>query len=396
MNNEQKLLLSLIRASIKNDKIKPIKNIDYTLLFKEARQQSVFLMVADEAFKQNLPIQKEVMVENKKIAFLKLTRNAEVENYQKNLCKLLKDNNFDYVIIKGTSSAAFYNKPQFRSLGDVDFLIDKKDKDNIEKLLLKEGFEKHLEGHNCHIVFKKNKAHLEMHFEVAGVPDGEKGEIIRDFLNKAVYNVDIKNIGSGEFNSPDLIRHGVIILLHIAHHLLNEGLGLRHLLDWGFYINSFASEDKIKELFNILNDFGLLEFAKVLTKTCNLYFGTKNLEITSDIENNICEELIEDILNSGNFGRKDKNYQKSGILVTDAKNGVTKGKAATIISVLKGTMYSKYPFLKKYKILYPIIFVWRFVRYFFLMLIGKRKNPINLMPIAEKRKALYKKLKIFE
>ena len=162
------------------------------------------------------------------------------------------------------------------------------------------------------------------------------------------------------------------------------------------YINSFASEDKIKELFNILNDFGLLEFAKVLTKTCNLYFGTKNLEITSNIENNICEELIEDILNSGNFGRKDKNYQKSGILVTDAKNGVTKGKAATIISVLKGTMYSKYPFLKKYKILYPIIFVWRFVRYFFLMLIGKRKNPINLMPIAEKRKALYKKLKIFE
>ena len=83
-------------------------------------------------------------------------------------------------------------------------------------------------------------------------------------------------------------------------------------------------------------------------------------------------------------------------MVTDNKNGVGKSKLKTLFSVLNDTIYSTYPIVKKYKILYPFIFIWRFIRYFFLMLFGKRHNPKKLSNIAERRKELYKKLKIFE
>ena len=32
---------------------------------------------------------------------------------------------------------------------------------------------------------------------------------------------------------PAPFHHGLILLLHTVHHMLGEGIGLRHLCDWG-------------------------------------------------------------------------------------------------------------------------------------------------------------------
>ncbi len=397
MNNEQAVLLSLIQNFVSEKEIKLKKQIDIDKLFLEAKAQSVFLLAAEVALKQDGFLEKEKQLENKKQAFIHLTHNNEVENYQKNLVKILEGNNINYVIIKGTVSASFYNKPQYRSLGDVDFLIDPKDKEKVTEILENEGYISSLKEHENHTVFKKGRANLEMHYSLPGMPKGEKGKKISDFLSGLVYNVESKKVLNTTYNAPTNTNHGVILLLHTAHHLLNEGLGLRHLLDWGFYVNAVKDTEEFKnELLPFLTEVGLLEFAKVLTKTTEIYCGFSEKEFCKDTSKNLCEEIILDILTAGNFGNKDKTYRYSGILVTDNKNGVAESKLKSLFKVLNDTIYSKYPVVKKYKILYPFIFIWRFIRYFFLMLFGKRKSPNKLLPIAEKRKQLYKKLKIFE
>ena len=311
--------------------------------------------------------------------------------------KILEQNQIPYVIIKGTASASYYFKPQYRALGDVDFYVEETFIKKASEILENEGYEKHLEEHENHVVFKKGRISLEMHRSIAGLPCGEKGKKVSDFLKDLVYNVTDKKILNTTYKAPSDKNHAVIILLHTAHHLLNEGLGLRHLLDWGFFIENYYETDEFKEvLVPFLEEIKLLEFAKILTKTTEIYFGFKQKDFCSDIDAKLCEDIIEDLLFAGNFGNKDKTYRYSGILVTDNKNGVGKSKIKTLFSVLNDTIYSTYPIVKKYKVLYPFIFVWRFIRYFFLMLLGKRQNPKSIGSIAEKRKELYKKLKIFE
>lgn len=396
MNNEQKLLLSLISSFITGQKIKPIKNIDYNELFLEAKRQSVFLIAADSAF-NNLVLDKETMVENKKTAFRFLSRNAEVEAHQKRLVKLLEKNDITYMILKGTSSSFYYKKPQFRSLGDVDFLIDPKDKSKVKKLLLDEGFISSNEQHENHIVFKKGTANLEMHFKVSGIPKNEIGKNISDFLNEALYNSVSKNVGSGNFLAPSDTAHGIILLLHTAHHLLNEGLGLRHLLDVGFFVDKFLEKEEFEKVFiKKVKEYKLYEFLKIISLTNHIYFNLNTFEDSFSVDKKICEQLINDILSAGNFGNKDSTYRYSGILITDNKNGVNKSKASAAFATVKQTMYTKYPFLKRFKILYPFMFVYRIIKYFFLMLFGKRKTIASLSTVAEKRKELYKKMQIFE
>ena len=395
MNNEQKLLLSLVRCFVSGENIESQKNINFDELFLEARRQSVFLMAAEVALKNKEFLPKEFAVNIKKLAFTGLSRNNEVENHQKNLVKILEAEKVNYCVIKGTASASFYNKPQYRALGDVDFFVEENKK--VDKVLRAEGYERFLEEHENHVVFKKGRVSLEMHHGIAGMPDGEKGKKISDFLENLVYNVTEKKILNTTYNAPIDKNHGIIILLHTAHHLLNEGLGLRHLLDWGFFIEEYSKTNECKEVFvPFLEEVKLLEFAKILTRTNEVYFGFGPKEFSKDVNKKLCEELIEDILSAGNFGNKDKAYRYSGIMVTDNKNGVGESKIKTLLKVLDDTIYSTYPIVKKYKILYPFIFIWRFIRYFFLMLFGKRHNPTKLSNIAGKRKELYKKLKIFE
>lgn len=397
MNKEQKLLLSLISGFITGQEVEKQKNINLDELFLEAARQSVFLMAAEVALKQKDFLPKEMAVNIKKLAFTGLSKNNEVENHQKNLVKILDGNEINYCVIKGTSSASFYNKPQYRSLGDVDFFVDTKDIKKVSKILENEGYSKFLEEHENHVVFKKGRVSLEMHKNVAGMPGGENGKKISDFLENLVYNVTEKKILNTTYKAPSDKNHGVIILLHTAHHLLNEGLGLRHLLDWGFFIEEYSKQAECNEVFlPFLEEVKLLEFAKILTRTTEVYFGFNNKEFAKDVNEKLAEELMYDILSAGNFGNKDKVYRYSGIMVTDNKNGVGKNKISTILSVLNDTIYSKYPIVKKHKILYPFVFIWRFIRYFFLMLFGKRHNPTKLSSIAEKRRELYKKLKIFE
>lgn len=397
MNNEQAVLLSLINCAISGKEFANPKSLDYEELFKEAKRQSVFLMTADAALNNKEFLPKPLAIENKKLAFMALSHNNEVENHQKNLVKILKDNDVPYVIMKGTASASYYFKPQYRSLGDVDFFVLEKDLARVSKILENEGYSKHLEEHENHTVFKKGRISLEMHRNIAGMPSDENGKKVSDFLSDLVYNVSEKKILNTTYKAPSDKNHGLIILLHTAHHLLNEGLGLRHLLDWGFFIESYYKTDEFNEVFvPFLKEIKLLKFAKILTKTAELYFGFTEKEFANDVDKKLCEELINDILHAGNFGNKDKAYRYSGILVTDNKNGVGKSKIKTVLNVLNNTIYSKYPAVKKYKILYPFIFIWRFIRYFFLMLFGKRHNVQKLGNIAEKRKELYKKLKIFE
>ena len=397
MNNEQAVLLSLIRNFVTEENTEIKEKFNTEELFLEAKRQSVFLLAAEVGLKYKDLFEKQETVEYKKLAFKYLTRNNEVENYQKNLVKVLEQKDIKYCIIKGTVSASYYNKPQYRSLGDVDFYIDPNDTKRVADILEAEGYEKTLADHENHIVFKKGRANLELHHSLPGVPKGEKGKKISDFLNNLLYNVESKKVLNTNYSAPSDLHHGLIVLLHTAHHLLNEGLGLRHLLDWGFYAERVKEDSEFNEiLLPFLEEIGLLNFAKILTKTTELYLGFSKKEFCKDTDNKLCKELIEDILTAGNFGNKDKAYRYSGILVTDNKNGVGKSKLTTLFKVLDDTIYSKYPVVKKCKLLYPFIFIWRFIRYFFLMLFGKRKTPNELMPIVEKRKELYNKLKIFE
>ena len=133
-----------------------------------------------------------------------------------------------------------------------------------------------------------------------------------------------------------------------------------------------------------------------MTKTCAkyLYFDAPSW---ATAEEEICDAVMSDILQGGNFGRKDEIRSKSGMLISrHGKNGTKDGAGKNLLSILHDSVMKKYPVVKKFPPVYPFLFAWRGIRYATLTLLGKRESIAKMMPEAEKRKNVYKQLKVFE
>ena len=390
----QKALLALLKPNSEFD-FSMLLAEDWQSVKKESTAQAVTILAFDGTQKCKNHIPKDIYNDWFNASTKYLLSNNLVMKAQNNLIKIMTENNFPYIILKGLASASYYPDSKKRILGDVDFLIDKNQQPKVESALINRGYKKELEEHICHRVFKKEHEHLEMHFEVAGLPNGDAGALFREYLNNAVFEFDDSQT---DFNNPVPKIHAAVIFLHTIHHLLGEGLGLRHLCDWAYFVDKTHCENFWEnEFLPLLSKTGTLRFASIITKTAHLYLGTDCPEWAKDINDTICESLIEDIFESGNLGKKDEDRAGAARMISQhGKSGTKNGKLKNQFLTLKNSMYYLYPFLHKWKILYPFIFVWRIIRYLWLMILGKRPSLIKANAYANERLSLYRQFKLYE
>ncbi|MBQ8428071.1 MAG: nucleotidyltransferase family protein [Clostridia bacterium] len=376
------------------------EDVDFEKLLQEANAQTVTLAAFERlsAYKKQLPVDiyKRWLKTSSRIS----QKNFAVEEGQKQLISLLTKENIPYIIIKGTSAAAYYPQAGHRALGDVDFLVREEDLTRATALLLASEYRQIIEDgeHDCHLVFTKENVRYEMHFETVGIPYGDTGKKIRDYLKEAPLEGEEILANDYSFQMPKPANHGLIMMLHMQHHMLGEGLGLRHLCDWGCFVDKTCQESFWKkELLPFLKEIGLYRYAQVMTATCHRYLSTACPEWAHVKDGQVCEEVMEDLLTGGNFGKKDELRSQSGMLISrHGKNGTKDGAGKNLFSILHESVKKKYPIVKKFPPVYPFLFLWRGVRYGVLMLFGRRKSIAKMLPEAEKRKNIYQKLHIFE
>lgn len=393
---EQKVLIELlageISGQVKLDESE-LKSADWTDVLKEAKAQAVPLMAAEAVVKYREYVSNYSEWEN--VAAAAHTLNVRTAFEEQQLNNIMGDRPF--VILKGMAAASYYPNPMLRSLGDIDFLIDPSYIEEIEELLSRNGYKNWDRDHICHVVFTKCDAHLEMHFEIAGIPYGKSGEIVREFMTDAVKHSVTAEFDGWSFPAPEDIYHGLIILLHMQHHMLGEGLGLRHICDWACYIQKTQDKPFWNELLDLFQKIGILTYAKVISKICAMYFHIECPEWAEDADEELCRDVMEDILTGGNFGRKDNIRAKSGMMISEhGKNGTSRGKLSNLFWTLHHTIATKFPIVKKYPILYPFFYCYRAILYLVRTAKGERLSLAKLVPEANKRKSVYDRLHLFE
>lgn len=396
-SKEQIALLRLTSASVLGNAFTDetvLDGVDFEKLQDEALAQTVHLSVFESLSPYKGRMAEETYRKWLKRASRAVQGNLALCRAQNDLARLLEKEGIPYAVIKGTSAAAYYPKPDLRALGDVDFLVLPEDLPRATAALEQAGYRKGEDGHDCHVLFRFNGVRFEMHFETSGIPYGETGEIIRTFLQDTPLQAIPRDGGM----VPDPVRHGLILLLHMQHHMLGEGLGLRHLCDWACFVAGAEQDELWQEtLLPFLQEIGLYRYAQVMTKTCHNYLNIPCPVWAQSVENEVCREVMWDVLQGGNFGNKDEIRSKSGMLVSrHGKNGTRDGAGKNLFSVLHTSVLKKHPVVKKFPPLYPFFFVWRGIRYATLMLFGKRKSVVKMLPEAQKRRSVYEKLHIFE
>lgn len=388
---EQKALLSLIANSLFGVKAEIPCNTDFNRLLTESKQQAVTALAL-----KNVSMPENVKDTN--TVFKNITVNSRVFADHTLLNNIMTKANIPYTVLKGAASAYYYPDPIFRAMGDVDFLVKKEDIEKATEVLKQNGFKPWEEEHICHIVFRKGKIHLEMHFEPAGVPNGKAGEAVRKYISDMIETSSLVKSDICTFVNPDKFHHGLIMLLHMQHHLLSEGIGLRHLCDWAVFVNSFKGNEFETLFKERLKNVGLWTFAKTISLAASIGIGLPKQEFMGGNTELACSTL-NDIISGGNFGSKDKDRSGEGFFISNrGKDGVNHSRPVQFILSVNQIVYTNWKVTKKAKILLPIGWAFWGIRRFIRVLTGKRRhmNFKKLYNSSKSRKELYKQLHLFE
>lgn len=206
-----------------------------------------------------------------------------------------------YTILKGTSAAQYYPHPEFRAMGDIDIITRREDFDQAYKDLLNNGY-RVCKKLNREVSFAKDGIIVELHHYFASLND----------INKSIYmdELILNNITPSHV-LPDMIN-GLVLLEHIDQHLEN-GIGLRQIIDWMMFVNTCLPDEKWEEFKPHAQSVGLVTLAIVVTRMCEIYLGLPERKWCELGDEDLCKQLMDYIMACGNFG----NIRADNISVTE-------------------------------------------------------------------------------
>lgn len=395
IDNNQKLLLDLCAKSLFDEDIVVPSEFDVENVIDEAKRQTVFPLVYS--------FLKDKLDNNVDKLFSQIvSKNIRVEYGHNEVHKVLTENNISYVVLKGVASASYYKAPMLRMMGDVDILVSPEDIAKADTALKSIGFvtSDDINGEDKHIAYKRRDGLIcELHRSINGIPKNTAGDKIREyFMNIFDKSVEYKT-SNGSCVVPSKFHHGVILLLHTASHLTSEGVGLRHLCDWAVFVNSFSNDEFTALFEKSLKDIGLWRFAQLLTLCCIKYLGCDAKEWVGEADDSLLEGIITDILNGGNFGMKDADRYSQIKYICDRKSGekAKKSPFAQLFSSINEKTKKEFKFTNKSKFLLPVGWVCTISKYFYMIIMGKRKlDSVATISGAKQRKEIYSQFKLFE
>ncbi len=395
LREQEKILLDILANNLFNAGRKvDLNEGNLNAVWCEAYAQAVTLMAFHNSENEILKSEKCGYI-RKKLSQT-LADNAKVDFEHIRICNIMKNAGIPCTVLKGFASALYYPDPLMRSMGDVDFLVDTDNFEDASKALEEKGYESNGKNHDVHDVFLGKVCRCEMHFQPSGIPHGIAGVKVRKYLSGLLENSEKVKTELGEITMPSTFHHGLIILLHMCHHLTGDGLGLRHLCDWAVFLNT-VGEEKFLGLFEkVIKDIGLWDFAKIMTFISCEYLGLPGMVWAKDADKKLADYILIDIIIGGNFGQKNADRAHESLIIT-SKNEKEISMLRQFIISANSIVYKNWKAAKKHKILLPFGWIFFGGRYIIRSVFGKRPKirPQKVTKQASERIDIYTELRLF-
>lgn len=365
IEQSQQVLLNAIKVSLFDLPLSYPDDTDWDAVIREAKAQAVMGLISPV-----IPMHDESSDQGK-ANYMRLLHE------QDRLLKLLDEYNIPCVILKGCAAAIYYPKPYLRSMGDVDFLVPRNHFHDAMKLMESNGFvyshgksdDGELGFNSRHIGYYKNGIEFELHHHFSS-----EGFDMDDILEKAIAKREYRELNGYSFPILPEIENGLVLLGHIHQHLKEDELGLRQIIDWEMYYNSVLYNERGRlEFAPIAKKAGLFELSVNVTKMCEKYLGLSTLIKQCDYgKEDVVDTLLESILNSGNFGRKQPPLSEhSGKRIRTVTQEI---KNKGLFSYFQDNGLETWKLCKKYPVLKPLAFIYGFLRFCVRGIIGIVKS----------------------
>lgn len=316
VNNNQQAFFELLRAGLweKEARLSAFDGVDYVAILRLAEEQSVIgLVAAGLEHVQDVKVPQEVALTFAGATLQIEQRNKAMNAFVAGLIEQLRAANVFALLVKGQGIAQCYERPLWRSAGDVDLLLDDVGYEKAKKLLLPLAtrveseftFMKHvgmtLDGWVVEL-------HGTLHSRLSRRIDNEIDKVQEGVWSNGEFRVWHNGDTDVYLPAPD--ADVFFVFTHFLHHFFLEGLGLRQICDWCRLLGTFVGEIDVRLLERRLLDTKLMSewraFAALAVDWLGMPAEAMPLYSGESKWSRKGARILVDVLVKGNFGRNER------------------------------------------------------------------------------------------
>ena len=369
-------VLSLLRCALwgeENFSLQAVPDVSLEDIIQELKSQAVQFLVVDLLIQED-PGNADAYINS---TAKNVIRWCNLMELQQALCRQLSEASIPCVVAKGAAAALYYPQPSNRLIGDIDLLVKPEDFEKACQLISQSA--EFLGQTDRHTEYKQDNVTIELHRTFSALQDPQKRDLSDRRIFGAIETADAICLDDYNFYSLPKVEHGLVLLEHISIHL-EDGLGLRQILDWMMFAGQVL-DDRFwhTEFAPLLREVGLETLAITATRMCQMYLGlSADLTWCADADEELCQYFMEYVLNQGNFGRKLQRGANRAVTVIGAT-----GNLRSFFRLLQREGCRNWKATNRFPILKPFAWLYQLFRYIFRGL--RTKNPLAFLRSTTER-----------
>ena len=317
LNNNLQAFFALVKSGLWEQEalLSHIGETDFSKVMQIAEEQSVVgLVTAGLECVSDVKIPKEVVLQ-----FIGSTLQIEQQNKAMNefvaqLIEKLRKEDVYAVLVKGQGIAQCYERPLWRSCGDVDLFLSDTSYDKAKEILLPLATDVEKEFQLLkHIGMTISGFVVELHGTLRIRLTRRIDREIDRVQKECFYGGEVRSWQNGNTQVflPRANQDIIFIFTHILQHLFIEGIGLRQICDWCRLLWTYRDQIDHKKLENHLQAMGLMTEWKAFGTLAVEWLGmpVEAMPFYDSNYKNKCSRLLLFVLETGNFGH---NRERSG------------------------------------------------------------------------------------
>lgn len=237
-DNTTEVFFALVRAGLweQDARLAPFKEIDFNQVYRLAEEQSVVgLIAAGLEHVVDIKLPKEIVLQFVGRALQLEQQNRAMNSFIGSLINKMRDADIYTLLVKGQGVAQCYERPLWRSSGDVDLFLSDDNYDKAKTFLtpiasnleIESLREKHL---GMTIKGWIVELHGRLYCGLSSRIDRELDDVRQDtFFRGSVRSWDNKGTQVFLLKAENDVFY---VFTHILQHFYKEGVGLRQVCDW--------------------------------------------------------------------------------------------------------------------------------------------------------------------
>ena len=214
------------------------------------------------------------------------------------LTSLFAEAGYRSSVLKGIGTAQFYPNPAHRQNGDIDLWVDAS-WDEVRYFLRKKYVIKHAEWHHIAAKFFAD-VEVEIHIRPSWLYRPCKNKILQRWYEQwkeKGMNVD-ESLG---FAHQPVEFDAVFSLTHTFHHWLEEGVDLRHIIDYYYILKALPASSR-EATMKVLKEIGLSRFTGAVMWVLREACGMDESLFLCPPDEKEGRFLLDDVISWGRFG----------------------------------------------------------------------------------------------